>query len=821
MPEIRLSFTTMGATVKPEPGKLFLDTGNNLCPGIIDHHQLSHETCTALLALQRKELYTEWLAGLPEVEVVLHLQPDIDCIAALYIVDAMLNGKNIGEENLEKLARYALEMDMGRTERPDLERPSLYNLLTARLQIIMDEFACPEEKIPEVLKQVQDDTCHAELVSASDARCREMNTRMAREGLEVVSRFLNLLERREIKEFRLNGDAGDEALFIAERKYLQDDYQRYCSDLGDFNRVTIVQPRIPLLGLNTSEVKKALIYRDPSASLFKLWARHDIFHAGSAEGFTVLLVIWNGGPRKDKRYIMSTDPQGKYCLRFLGDVLNSHEARKREILGKGQEGPNRPGYKLPDPWYDGRAHNYTIVDTPHDGTVLDEEEVISIFTHFITEHIFLETRLHANRIHVVFPMRLSPGITLDTRKVEEAGFGPVPVDRMFIQTFTTSFISLFFSNRFNIRLFSKPLDERKELMVTAGALEERFPVLVESCHLLAYGNILLYSVQLRVEDDRLQTIHEVNRFLYAPDLVQDSPDDWNNAFLLDSLSPLGLEEEYFISKPFIHVDLLLENFHFFREPELVSPVINAFLSGEATSIPSRPHGNVILPWSEYCAVGMNFTHYLSFQNLSDPELSKKSILHIFTVDRVHAFYLYLFVILKKVVLRDLSERFSRLDLMRTDRKTARESRRLEADVLNYINTINLRHITNDCLAREVFLKLHEVNAISESFEEIFTSVQQLNAYHDARMQKKQSTQIDLLQAIFLVGVAASVVSLGAMPGAKIVTSIIREPDGKILWDSALTAFEMSDLINWGLLAVLSGVGIWLLIKLLFLLFKKD
>ena len=58
MPEIRLSFTTMGAAVQPEPGKLFLDTGNNLCPGIIDHHQLSYKTCTTLLVLQRKELYT-------------------------------------------------------------------------------------------------------------------------------------------------------------------------------------------------------------------------------------------------------------------------------------------------------------------------------------------------------------------------------------------------------------------------------------------------------------------------------------------------------------------------------------------------------------------------------------------------------------------------------------------------------------------------------------------------------------------------------------------------------------------------------------------
>jgi hypothetical protein len=802
MPEIHLSFEKMGATVHPEAGKLFLDTGNNLCLGIIDHHQLSYETCTALLVIQKRDFFLEWLSGFPEIEVVLHLKPDIDCIAALYIVDAVLNTKPVSEKNLEKLAQYTLEKDMGHTEPPDILHPSLYDLLTARLQLIIDEYFCEEGKTP-------DD-------QLSDANCRKMSERMAREGLALISEFMNLFEHGEIQEFRLQGEVREKH-FPIERKYLQDDYQWYCSDLGDFNRVTIVQPRIPLQGLNTSEVKKALIYRDPSASLFKLWARHDVFHTGSEEGFTVLMVIWNSGPPGEKRYIMSTDPDGKYCLRFLGDVLNYHEARKREVLGKHQEGSSRPGYDLPDPWYDGRAHNYTIVDTPHDGTVLDEEEIISIFTHFITEHIFLETRVNDNRMHVVFPLRLRSDMQVDSLKLEEVGFGPVPVDRFFIRSFTTSFISLFFSNRFDIRLFLKPLDERKELTITTGALQEHFSVLMESCHILIYSNILLYSVQLRIEDTRFRAVQEMSRFLYAPDLVQDSPDTWNNAFLLGPLRDLGLEGEYFISKPFIHTDLLLENFHFFREPELVTPLINSFLSSEETSIPNRPHGNAIITWSDYYAVGINFTHYLSFQNLSDPELSRKSILDIFTQDKVHAFYLYLFVILKKVVLRDLSERFSRIDLMRPYGKTARDSRRLEADVLNYINTINIRHITNDCLAGKVFMKLHEVNAISESFEEISTSVQQLNEYNDTRIQKRQSFQMDILQGIFLVGVSATVITLGAMPGAKIIT---KDSAGNVIGKSDFKAFSMDDFWYFAPRAILAAIVFYSLYKLGFYLLRR-
>jgi len=250
---------------------------------------------------------------------------------------------------------------------------------------------------------------------------------------------------------------------------------------------------------------------------------------------------------------------------------------------------------------------------------------------------------------------------------------------------------------------------------------------------------------------------------------------------------------------------------------LMPPLINAFLSGESTTVPSRPHGNAILAWSDYYAVGMNFTRYLSFQNLSDPELSRKSILDIFSTDKVHAFYLYLFVILKKTVLRDLSERFSRLDLLRTDRKTVRESRKLEADVLNYINTINIHHITNDCIARQVSRKLHEVNAISESFEEIFTSVQQLNAYNDARIQKRQSFQMDTLQWIFLVGTMAAVMTLGAMPGAKITA---RDAAGKIIGDADFRAFNWDDFWIQAPRAILAAVVLYLLFKLFFSLGGK-
>jgi hypothetical protein len=215
---------------------------------------------------------------------------------------------------------------------------------------------------------------------------------------------------------------------------------------------------------------------------------------------------------------------------------------------------------------------------------------------------------------------------------------------------------------------------------------------------------------------------------------------------------------------------------------------------------------------------MNNNRYLSFQNLYDTRLNQKNTLNIFFSDQKHYSFLYLFVILKKVVLSDFSERFSRLDVMHITRRTAREYRALVSDVLNYVNTINTRRISNDRITMQVCDRLHEVNAISESFSEIFTSMEQLNDYHDARIQKRQSEQMDLLQGIFLVGVVASVVTLGAMPGARILTY---DAAGKLLGKSELEAFSLSDLLRFAPIVVITAFAIFLLIKTVFLLLKKE
>jgi hypothetical protein len=72
----------------------------------------------------------------------------------------------------------------------------------------------------------------------------------------------------------------------------------------------------------------------------------------------------------------------KFGLKGLGAELERAESQKRKKMKKMRPTEPRrwPDVDNSDPWYDGRSpvHAYTIVDAPHDGTVLEVAEVVEI-----------------------------------------------------------------------------------------------------------------------------------------------------------------------------------------------------------------------------------------------------------------------------------------------------------------------------------------------------------------------------------------------------------------------------------------------------------
>jgi len=111
------------------------------------------------------------------------------------------------------------------------------------------------------------------------------------------------------------------------------------------------------------EKLKALTLVEPKSRLFKEWARE--------EGFDLLIVKWSA-----QRTVISLKADSFYTLEGVGDSLNSLEKEKRQELGIKIDEENREGYDIPDPWYDGRAHNFTIIDAPRRGTSLSFKEIL-------------------------------------------------------------------------------------------------------------------------------------------------------------------------------------------------------------------------------------------------------------------------------------------------------------------------------------------------------------------------------------------------------------------------------------------------------------
>ena len=123
------------------------------------------------------------------------------------------------------------------------------------------------------------------------------------------------------------------------------------------------------------DLADALYLEDPSSILFKELARGDKRRSPSKKGFALLLIsraVPEATDRTMRRYIASTDPQSPFHLRGLGALLEQREQEKeadiglhllpgRERLGQGK---GRHGYGVTSPWYDGRGHGYTIVDSP-------------------------------------------------------------------------------------------------------------------------------------------------------------------------------------------------------------------------------------------------------------------------------------------------------------------------------------------------------------------------------------------------------------------------------------------------------------------------
>ncbi len=373
---IRFAFVGMGelAPIGEIPrDRLYLDVGNGLRAGVIDHHQdAAPAGSTAGLVLAHPELVSGSVnpGRRPDdpFTIVPHAMPDLDCIASAYLAIAYLT-EGVFPEGAEALAHYVAKVDEG-SFGLSLDNPfSLYSALMQRSNRLI---GLPWNSDHELWRQV--------VVG----------------GMAVVEYALRQVVTRGIALPAVDAFACPDLFEPADRDEVEEDLKRYRRKLDD-PRTHARQVRMALPGRYGGTVEvDALLVRDVQnaddpdrCQFFKDWARGDAERCPLEGGFAALCVWATESHRQPRRAILSVTPGCGATLRGLGERLEEAEsARRKAAYGEddrvvepasGEPKEPRPGYANADPWYDGRAHGHTIVDSPRSGTFLRAEEVEAIF----------------------------------------------------------------------------------------------------------------------------------------------------------------------------------------------------------------------------------------------------------------------------------------------------------------------------------------------------------------------------------------------------------------------------------------------------------
>jgi len=306
---MKYKFIPAGSSVDEfSSSELYLDVGNGLKKGVIDHHQLSNEQKSATRLVYENPAFIT----LNTVSIILHKSPDLDCIAASYLVEHYIK-KGEFPAFASDLCDFLDRSDFGFASQNVVSLSSLFSIIKSS--------------------------------SANE--------------IDIVNNGHELIEKLSLYGF---DDVESSTAFNVESKTIYADVEIFEQDMKS---AEIREFNLVLKKKSKTVLSKALILDKPQSKLFKVWAREN--------GYDLLIVRWS-----EQRVVISLKADSFLSLEGIGNRLNLAEKIKRSRLKISIDEENRVGYDMPDPWYDGRAHSYTIVDSPRRGTLLSFEEIMSM-----------------------------------------------------------------------------------------------------------------------------------------------------------------------------------------------------------------------------------------------------------------------------------------------------------------------------------------------------------------------------------------------------------------------------------------------------------
>lgn len=417
-------FVSMGATADEaseyedlviKENRIFLDTGGVLKKGVMDMHGLEHgirtsagntyRSTTGAVSACPNFVLDNITEAADKVEIVVHKEPDFDCFAAAYLTRELIVTGRL-PDNYQHLVAYTESLDKGLME---LDKGFINTPFSAANTISY---------------VVRADNPNAEFET--------LNLLILERGLQLIEHIMGRLplltgEDRSLFNYSILQEGCE---FQKEFDFIRDDVKKYMADLNGSFEVESAdgakkacpvceRVRIKLPVLNKTRDDFEIVYglvwnREPSCILHKYWARGDR-KSPDRKGYTftfipllrtqVKLPIQNestAGSIPDTlpvcRVVISVNPASNVHLEGLGELLEQFELQKEEQLFGAAKSIWRDRKNVrknveystnSDPWYDGKAFDYTIVDAPSKRySLLTIEEIKKIvFDHYEVEVI--------------------------------------------------------------------------------------------------------------------------------------------------------------------------------------------------------------------------------------------------------------------------------------------------------------------------------------------------------------------------------------------------------------------------------------------------
>ncbi|GMV41635.1 MAG: hypothetical protein AMXMBFR64_33510 [Myxococcales bacterium] len=389
----RFSFVDHGTPLQPISDAVILDVGNHLGPGILDQHQGDAlGASTSELVLRWPEyvydhLMSDWnrrardgqaLAGTPwSPAIVTHQFPDFDGVVSAHLAIRLVEDGDL-PPYAAALVAYSTLVDAGRY------RVETDHMETATHAVHMAFLALDTLRDKEHPERDDAWQMRTGIELLATAMCRVAEARVTA-GSRPIHAMADLLPGEPgVSAWRRDGVGAEIA------PILDADLPTFLSaDLPHARRIMV---SLPSASGVIEGVPGLVLGAPPVSKLSKYWVR------GSgipyliwpyAECGSRIATLVDGEPRFP-RVVLSLDPGWRAdgrapLLTGLGRALEEAEVAARAAQKDGDTRPRTPRFADPDctcsdPWYDGRGHGHTIVDSPRDGTVLTYEAICAIGT---------------------------------------------------------------------------------------------------------------------------------------------------------------------------------------------------------------------------------------------------------------------------------------------------------------------------------------------------------------------------------------------------------------------------------------------------------